>query len=171
MKCRSLSQIIEEYMNKNYVAILVVSFIAFLWASPAIARIGDSYSQCVQRYGEALYGGPKTKGNLTSSSHNMNGGKSVWIIYINNRAEYLKYRSSGDDMYPHISSLLKANSNGMNWRKSQFLDTMWTRDGYPAVTAKYMGSRLDIFTEDGLSAAQIWLQYQKDAASKMTLSP
>jgi hypothetical protein len=88
--------------------------LALLCAVPAEARLGETYEQCVQRYGRLV----KKQGREDNPQFMFEkAGITIGINFLNGKAAQLSYsKSSGTFLDIEVRQLLEINSGGSSWQ-------------------------------------------------------
>ena len=102
--------------------ISLLSAVAILTTPFASARLGDTPSQCVERYGESLQ--PLDVKNVEDGAYaafNMKGYK-IGIQFVSGKCVSISYNKINRELklsYDEIITLMKANKDAGYWKKVQ----------------------------------------------------
>jgi hypothetical protein len=92
---------------------LIITAVAVLFTAAASARIGETYDECVARYGALR----EKKGSLTNPQFIFEkDGITVGINFLSGKAGQLSYSKSGYFLDSGVQKLLDVNSGESKWR-------------------------------------------------------
>ena len=144
---------------------------AILVATTAFARLGETETECDQRYGKPISQSvPKDLGD--KEKEYSKNGVSVTVIFLHAKAAHIVYKKTGlSDA--EVSSLLEANGGGWNAGYGGGDYDCWQRaGGATAIYHHWRGHPEDHYTRslglsDGEYATESMKRYQEKEKAKV----